>query len=140
MKYVKVLCLWLLGLANFGFAQTKIEAQDGIHYITTDIDYPITGTYLFKGTEPVVELNSTGTGFYQRHEQPKKAITWGIECDESGKPIFKKGFDNAAYTLWYLYTNPESEDEKHWKVTSFTIHFTSLKMFIQGERSKSYTE
>ena len=140
MKYVKVLCLWLLGLAACSPAQTKIEAQDGIHYITTDIDYPITGTYLFKGTEPVVELNSTGTGFYQRHEQPKKAITWGIECDESGKPIFKKGFDNAAYTLWYLYTNPETEDEKYWKVTSFTIHFTSLKMFIQGERSKSYTE
>lgn len=140
MKYVKVLCLWLLGLANFGFAQTKIEAQDGIHYITTDIDYPITGTYLFKGTEPVVELNASGTGFYQRHEQPKKAITWGIECDESGKPIFKKGFDNAAYTLWYLYDNPESEDEKYWKVTSFTIHFNSLKMFIQGERSKSYSE
>jgi hypothetical protein len=140
MKYAKVLCLWLLGLAACSHAQTKIEAQDGIHYITTDIDYPITGIYLFKGTEPVVELNANGTGFYQRHEQPKKAITWGIECDESGNPIFKKGFDNAAYTLWYLYTNPETEDEKYWKVTSFTIHFTSLKMFIQGERSKSYTE
>jgi hypothetical protein len=84
MKYAKVLCLWLLGLANFGFAQTKIEAQDGIHYITTDIDYPVTGTYLFKGAEPVVELNASGSGFYQRHEQPKKAITWGIECDETG--------------------------------------------------------
>lgn len=140
MKYAKVLCLWLLGLATTGFAQTKIEAQDGIHYITTNIDYPITGTYLFRGAEPVVELNATGTGFYQRHEQPKKAITWGIECDESGNPIFKKGFDNAAYTLWYLYTNPETEDEKYWKVTSFTIHFNSLKMFIQGERSKTYTE
>ena len=90
MKYAKVLCLWLLGLATTGFAQTKIEAQDGIHYITTNIDYPITGTYLFKGAEPVVELNATGTGFYQRHEQPKKAITWGIECDESGNPILKK--------------------------------------------------
>jgi hypothetical protein len=140
MKYAKVLCLWLLGLAACSYAQTKIEAQDGIHYITTDIDYPITGTYLFKGAEPVVELNATGTGFYQRHEQPKKSITWGIECDETGKPIFKKGFDNAAYTLWYLYTNPETEDEKYWKVTSFTIHFNSLKIFIQGERSKAYTE
>jgi len=140
MKLSKALSLLFVGLAMGGFAQTKIEAQDGIHYITTNIDYPITGTYLFKGTEPVVELNASGNGFYQRHEQPKKAISWGIECDEAGKPIFKKGFDNAAYTLWYLYTNPESEDEKYWKVTSFTIHFNSLKMFIQGERSKSYIE
>lgn len=140
MRLLRVICLSFLGMTMCSWSQTKIEAQDGIHYITTNIDYPITGTYLFKGAEPLVELNATGTGFYQRHEQPKKAITWGIECDESGKPIFTKGFDNAAYTLWYLYSNPETEDERYWKVTSFTIHFNSLKMFIQGERSKGFTE
>ncbi|WP_295337559.1 hypothetical protein [Flavobacterium sp.] len=140
MRLLRVICLSFLGMTMCSWSQTKIEAQDGIHYITTNIDYPITGTYSFKGAEPLVELNATGTGFYQRHEQPKKAITWGIECDESGKPIFKKGFDNAAYTLWYLYSNPETEDERYWKVTSFTIHFNSLKMFIQGERSKGFTE
>jgi hypothetical protein len=140
MKLPKVLSVLILLFVANGYAQTKIEAQDGIHYITTNIDYPITGTYLFKGAEPVVELNSNGSGFYQRHEQPKKAMTWGIACGETGEPILVKGFDNLAYTLWYLYTNPETEEEKYWKAVSFTIHFNSLKMFVQGERSKDYTE
>jgi len=132
------IALWLFA-AN-GFAQTKIETKDGIHYITTNIDYPVAGTYFFKGAEPTVELNGNGSGFYQLHEQPKKAVTWGIECDEAGAPKFKKGFDSAAYTLWYQYTSPESEEEMDWKEVPFTIHFNTLKMFIQGERSKDYTE
>ena len=130
--------LLLLGMHNF--AQTKIETKDGIHYITNNIEYPVTGTYQFQGTEPVVELNGGGIGFYQLHEQIKKAVSWGIECDESGAPKFDKGFDNAAYILWYQYTNPEGDDETGWKPVEFTIHFNTQKMFIQGERSKDYTE
>ena len=126
------------------FAQsTKIETKDGIHYITNAIDYPITGTYLFKGAEPVVELNPSGSGFYQPHEQPKRAMNWGIECDETGLPKFIKGFDSAAYTFWYQYTTSSEsdiEDDTAWKAVEFTIHFNTLKMFIQGERSKDYTE
>jgi len=140
MKPKKIIFLALSFIAMKGFAQTKIEAKDGIHYITTNIDYPVAGTYLFKGAEPTVELNGNGSGFYQLHEQPKKAMTWGIECDEAGAPKFKKGFDSAAYTLWYQYTNPESEDDVNWKEVPFTIHFNTLKMFIQGERSKDYSE
>lgn len=140
MKSRNLLFVALLFFAFESLAQTKIEAKDGFHYLTTNIDYPIAGTYLFKGAEPTVELNGNGSGFYQLHEQPKKAVTWGIECDEAGVPIFEKGFDNAAYTLWYQYTNPETEEEKYWKAVPFTIHFTSLKMFIQGERSKDYRE
>lgn len=121
---------------------TRIEAKDGVHFVTTNINYPITGTYYFKGEEPVVELNAGGNGFYQLHEQPKRAMAWGIECDEAGTPIFKKGFDNAAYTLWYQYTSPsdaDAEEELIWKPVSFTIHFNTQKMFIQGERSKTYS-
>ena len=125
------------------FAQsTKIETKDGIHYITNSIDYPITGTYLFQGAEPVVELNAGGAGFYQLHELPKRAMIWGIECDEAGAPKFIKGFDSAAYTLWYQYTTKSEFDEDYmnWTPVEFTIHFNTLKMFIQGERSKDYTE
>lgn len=138
MPKKSLLVVLLLTVAN-SFAQTKIEAKNGLHYITNSIDYPITGTYYFKGTEPTVELNGNGSGFYQLHEQPKKAVTWGIECDEAGKPQFKKGYDSAAYTLWYQYTNPETEDDNNWKAVEFTIHFNSQKMYIQGERSKDYT-
>ncbi len=124
------------------FAQTKIEAKDGIHYITTTIDYPITGTYLFQGAEPTVELNGGGSGFYQLHDQPKRAVNWGIECDETGIPLSIKGFDSAAYTLWYQYTSKSEsdDDDMNWTAVEFTIHFNTLKMFIQGERSKDYTE
>ena len=63
-----------------------------------------------------------------------------MECDEAGSPKFNKGFDSAAYTLWYQYTNPETDAEMNWKTVEFTIHFNTLKMFIQGERSKDYTD
>ena len=137
-----LLLVTVLFVVNCFAQSTKIEAKDGIHYITNTIDYPITGTYLFQGTEPVVELNDGGAGFYQLHEQPKRAMTWGIECDEVGAPMFKKGYDSAAYTLWYQYiTKSESnDDDRIWNAVEFTIHFNTLKMFIQGERSKDYTE
>ncbi|MDN3677777.1 hypothetical protein QWY90_10670 [Flavobacterium paronense] len=142
MKSVKILFIVFLFVTN-SYAQTKIEAKDAIHYITNSIDYPITGTYTFKGTEPVVELNGGGTGFYQLHEQPKRAMNWGIECDDSGAPKFIKGFDSAAYTLWYQYTtksDSDEDDDMNWTAVEFTIHFNTLKMFIQGERSKDYNE
>ena len=140
MKSRNLLLVTLLLFVVNSFAQTKIEAKDGMHYITNSIDYPITGTYLFQGTEPVVELNAGGSGFYQLHDQLKRAVNWGIECDEAGGPKFIKGFDSAAYTLWYQYTSPESDDDKDWTSVEFTIHFNTLKMFIQGERSKDYAE
>ena len=142
MKAKQLILSVLLVFTLKCFAQsTKIETNDGIHYITTHIDYPITGTYFFNGKEPIVELNSGGNGFYQTEGQPKRAMTWGITCDEAGAPIFKKGFDSAAYTLWYRYTTKlDDEDELNWKAVEFTIHFNTLKMYIQGERSKEYTD
>lgn len=141
MKSIKILIVILLFVGKSFSQSTKIETNSGIHYITNTIDYPITGTYTFKGTEPVVELNDGGVGYYQLHEQPKRAIIWGMECDETGKPLFIKGFDNAAYTLWYQYTTKlDSDDEMNWTAVEFTIHFNTLKMFIKGERSKDYNE
>ena len=134
--------VFLLFVIN-SFAQgsvTEITTKKGIRYITTSIDYPITGTYLFEGAEPTVELNANGTGFYQTHENPKRAISWGIECNQAGEPIFIKGYDSEAYSLWYLYTeDSDSEEDKGWNVVEFSIHFNSLKMFIQGERVKSFS-
>lgn len=145
MKAKKILLAILFFCVINCFAQnapSKIETKNGIHYITTSIDYPITGTYLFQGNlEPVVELNANGSGFYQLHEQPKRAIIWGIECDKSGESKFIKGFDSAAYTLWYQYTTSSDNDtDNDWKSVEFSIHFNTLKMYIQGERIKDYTE
>ena len=141
MKSIKILIVILLFVGKSFSQSTKIETNRGIHFITNNIEYPITGTYTFKGTEPVVELNDGGAGFYQLDEQPKRAIIWGMECDEAGKPIFIKGFDSAAYTLWYQYTTKlDSADEMNWTAVEFTIHFNTLKMFIKGERSKNYNK
>jgi hypothetical protein len=140
MKKLLPLVVLLLAMNSFSQSVTEITTKKGIRYITTTIDYPITGTYMFQGAEPIVQLEANGTGIYQLHELPKKAMVWGIECNQSGEPIFKKGFDNAAYTLWYQYTTSTEDDtDKDWKEVEFSIHFNSSKMFIQGERAKDFT-
>ena len=149
MKVKQLLLIALFFSTVNSFSQkiwTQLEAKDGTHYITNNmefIDFPLLGTYLFQGKEPIVELSQYGAGFYQLHDQLKRAMTWGIECDEKGALIFKKGFDNAKYTLWYQYTTKsedDTDDDMSWKSVEYTIHFNTSKMFIQGERSKDYKE
>ena len=146
VKQLLLIALLLFTVNSFSQIWTKVEAKDGVHYITDNMDYidfPLLGTYLFQGAEPVVILNQYGAGFYQLHDQLKRPMTWGIECDEKGALLFKKGFDNAKYTLWYQYTTKsesDNEDDRIWTAVEFTIHFNTLKMFIQGERSKDFTE
>lgn len=148
MRSKKLLFIALLVFTANSFAQNwdKIEAKDGMHYISHymhNINLDILGKYTFNGKEPVVELNEYGNGFYQLHEQTKRPMIWGLECDELGALKYKKGFDNAKYTLWYQYTTKlaeDTEDDLAWKSVEFTIHFNTGKMFIQGERSKNYSE
>ncbi len=64
-----------------------------------------------------------------------------MECDETRKPLFIKGFDSVAYILWYQYTTKfDSDDEMNLNAVEFSIDFNTLKMFIKGERSKNYIE
>jgi hypothetical protein len=142
MKLMKLFPVVVLFCVMNSLAQnsaSEINTKDGVRYITTSINYPITGTYLFKEAEPTVELNSGGAGFYQLHEQPKRAMIWGIECNETGEPKFTKGFDNLEYTLYYKYTTTlESDEEEQWNKVELSIHFNSMKMFINGERVKKF--
>jgi hypothetical protein len=137
--------LWLMALlmsASATFAQiktTKIKNQNTVHYITTIINYPIAGLYaLQKQVEPITVLNADGTGMMQNEDLVKEPIVWGIECSESGIPIFKEGFDSAAYSFWYK--KAKATEEEEWTYQSFTIHFNKMKMFIAGERFKEFTE
>lgn len=143
MKAKKILTIIVLLFIVKCFGQnsfTEIKTKDGVRFITTNINYPITGIYLFNGVEPIVELNDNGTSFYQSHDEPKRAIVWGIECNDSGIPKFIKGFDNSKYTLFYKYTTAlEADIDEDWNTADFTIHFNSMKMYIRGERSKSFT-
>lgn len=142
MKLKNLITFLIVFVSLNNFAQnslTEIETDKGIRYITTSLEYQITGTYSFKGTEPIVVLNSDGTGIYQLHDQPQRAMTWGIECTKSGELKFTKGFDNVKYALFYKFnTSVDSETEENWNKVDFTIHLNSLKMFINGERAKNF--
>jgi hypothetical protein len=146
MKDHKLLFIALTLLTTNSYAQNKIDeitAKDGIHYITTTVDYPITGTYLYEGlTEPLVQLNPDGTGIFQLDDLSKTTMVWGMECFEDGTPKYQKGFNYAVYTLWYknkdAYT--ESDTNEGWTNAHFSIHFEKKKMFILGDRSKVYIE
>jgi hypothetical protein len=146
IKYSTLLLLTILLFVTNGYAQNQVEeivARDGIHYITTSIDYPIIGTYLFEGeTEPIVQLNPNGTGVFQLHDLSKIAMVWGIECFKDGTPIYQKGFNYAVYTLWYKSNEQfaETDAKNNWINAHFSIHFEKKKMFILGERSKDYVE
>jgi len=143
MKQKKALLILFVLLATNSFAQNSVNAiqtKAGTRYITTTVDFPITGIYTFQGAEPIVELNANGTGIYQLHELPKRAMVWGIESNENGDPKFIKGFDSAAYTLWYQYTeNTDNDANTDWNIVSFSIHFNTNKMYIQGERVKDFS-
>ena len=94
----------LLMSASATFAQiktTKIKNQNTEHYITTIINYPIAGLYaLQKQVEPITVLNADGTGMMQNEDLVKEPIVWGIECSESGIPIFKEGFDISRFQIF----------------------------------------
>ena len=143
MKFTKLLFSVLLLFVTNIYGQNKvneIRTKEGVRFITTSINYPITGTYLFEGkTEPIVQLNLDGTGIFQLHELPTTAMIWGIECNEIGDPKFIEGFDSATYTLWYKNT-AESSDEESWISVQFSIHFVKKKMYILGERIKDYID
>ncbi|WNM18830.1 hypothetical protein [Flavobacterium capsici] len=143
MNFKKILSSFIICFSAISFAQnsiTEIETDKGIRYITTDIDYQVTGTYSFKGAEPIVVLNSDGTGIYQLHDQPQRTMIWGMECNKNGELKFVKGFDNVKYFLFYKYNSSlDAETEEKWNKVDFTIHLNSLKMFINGERAKNFT-
>ncbi len=148
MKIITLLFSALILCVTQSFAQikiTKIEAKNQDHYITTKIDYPIAGTYLFENvSEPIVVLNADGTGIFQFKDLSKREITWGLECTEDGFLRFKEGFDSAAYSIWYKsknsLINPELDENNVWIKVEFSIHFNTNKMYIMGERVKDYVD
>lgn len=147
MKIFYLLTAALLISATNSYAQikvTKIKNSNKDHYIATVIGYPITGLYTYVNQiEPTTLLNEDGTGFIQNEDLIKENILWGIECSESGIPIFKEGFNSASYSFWYRKSdqiNSKSNDQNEWELTSFTIHYDKKKIYISGERSKEYIE
>jgi hypothetical protein len=147
MKNFTLLLTVLILSTTHSFAQikiTKINSKKKDHYIATVIGYPITGLYTYVNQiAPTTILNEDGTGIIQNEDLTKENIIWGIECSESGIPIFKEGFNSASYSFWYRITGSaetKSDDGENWIPQSFTIHYDKKKIFISGERVKEYIE
>ncbi len=142
MKLKLVLPFILCLLTWNGFAQQssipEIKTPAGIRYINnTFISYPIAGKYLFEGGEPIVVINPDGTGIYQLHDALPRPMVWGLDCSKLGEIAFIKGHDSIAYTLWYKFTDGIDADNE-WKSVEYSIHFKTMKMYIQGERVKYF--
>lgn len=139
MNLKKLLFSLLFLVVTSAYTQIKvnqIEVNDKTHFITTITGYPLYGVYLFENKkEPIIQLNANGTGIFQLHEQPQTNMIWGIECSAIGIPKITEGFNSAVYSLWY-----KNEGEEIWNEVQYSIHFSKMKMFILGERVKSYTE
>jgi len=147
MKKISFLAAALLIGATHSYAQfkiTKIKDKEQEHFIATVIGYPIIGLYTYVNQiEPTTVLNQDGTGIMQNEDLIKENIIWGIECSESGIPIFKEGFNSASYSFWYKKNdsvNSKSKDDNEWKLQQFSIHYDKKKIFIAGERVREYVE
>lgn len=145
MKKITLLIAALALSATHSFAQikvNKIKNKNKDHYIANIIGYPVAGIYnTINQVELTTVLNPDGTGIIQNEDLVKENIIWGIECTESGVPIFKEGFNSASYSFWYKKNDKAiSDDENEWTVQSFSVHYDKKKIFISGERVKEYAE
>lgn len=110
---MKTIFLTLMFLI-FAFAGQSVSAQCEVEKINLDgKDYTvckklpdeIIGVYKYEETkEPIVEIKSDGTGFFQPHEVAKIPIKIWIDVDEKGEPRKEVGNkDRYRYTLLIQY-------------------------------------
>jgi hypothetical protein len=138
----------------------KIMAEGEAYYLTSDIGYDIIGEYnningsfnhktKTRSNEPIAKLNADGTGLWQNYETSKVSMEWGIECETDGTPKKNESPNGAVYRLWYKIKEPMvfvnykgvksySGEVDKWDIVQFSIHFNDRKMYILGERLKTY--
>ncbi len=123
MLLFNLLCLFVTG----SFAQanvTKVTVKDEVYYITTKMEYPITGLYKYENKgAPIVQLNEDGTGIFQLHGMPQKEMKWGIESDAKGVPKELKVVWGSVYRLWY-----QVGDE--WDIIQLSVHTDERIIYI----------
>ena len=123
----------------------EVKIKNETYYLTKEIGYPITGEYLFESKkDPIVQLNPDGTGLFQLHEMSRTPMVWGIECERNGTPKKIKTDWGFMYNLWYQIkakhqgASWESGEIDAWDVVSFSVHTDESKLYILGERIKSF--
>jgi hypothetical protein len=123
----------------------EVKIKNETYYLTKEIGYVITGEYLFESKkDPIVQLNPDGTGLFQLHEMSRTPMVWGIECERNGTPKKIKTDWGFMYNLWYQIkakhqgASWESGEIDAWDVVSFSVHTDESKIYILGERIKSF--
>lgn len=134
-----------LAAPKLGNNVQEVKIKTEIYFLTKEIGYPITGDYLFESKgDPTVQLNGDGTGLFQLHQMSRTPMAWGIECEMDGTPkkiVAPWGF---MYNLWYQIKEKhkgaswESGEIDAWDVVSFSVHTDENKIYILGERIKTY--
>ena len=132
-------------LPKLGKNVQEVKIKNETYYLTKEIGYPITGEYLFESKkDPIVQLNPDGTGLFQLHEMSRTPMVWGIECEINGTPKKIKTDWGFMYNLWYQIkakhqgASWESGEIDAWDVVSFSVHTDESKIYILGERIKSF--
>lgn len=139
----------------------KVVVENETYYLTKDIGYNVIGQYNNKNgdynqttktnsNEPIAKLNEDGTGLWQNYGTSKVNMEWGFECEMDGTPKKNESHYGAVYRLWYkikeqlVFVNSYngkttlSGDIDKWDIVQFSIHFDEKKMYILGERIKTY--
>lgn len=132
-------------LPKLGKNVQEVKIKNETYYLTKEIGYPITGEYLFESKkDPIVQLNPDGTGLFQLHEMSRTPMVWGIESEMNGTPKKIKTDWGFMYNLWYQIkakhqgASWESGEIDAWDVVSFSVHTDESKIYILGERIKSF--
>ena len=130
--------------AQTGKNVQAVTVKNETYYLTKEIGYAITGDYLYEGKgDPIVRLNSDGSGLFQLHGMSRTPMVWGIECEKDGTPMKVKTDWGFMYNLWYQikarHKGPtwESGEVDAWDVVQFSVHTDTGKIYILGERIKN---
>ena len=123
----------------------EVKIKNETYFLTKEIGYAIAGDYLFESKgEPIVKLNADGTGLFQLHQMSQTKMVWGIECEIDGTPKKIDAPWGFMYNLWYQIKEKhkgkswESGEIDAWDVVSFSVHTDENKIYILGERIKSF--
>ena len=113
-------------------SETKTKTTISLQLLVTQLQ--VLYTYVNQ-VEPITILNADGTGIIQNEDLAKENIIWGIECSESGIPIFKEGFNSASYSFWYKKSDTPNPNQR-----MKTNGFYNLFQFIMTKRKCLFLE
>lgn len=128
-----------------GFLSAQVEKftiAGNSYYGTKAIPTEIVGKYLYeKDKEPIVEIRSDGSGYFQVHDVKAYPVEYWIETDANGNIQKRKSETNSNYQV-VLILKYGSNGESGWKGANagkydridVTMAFDQGYAIVMGER------